>query len=226
MASLEEVLSLALEAPDPPVSGQELVDYVGGRRELTELLSGMDGPPDPKDFRAPGARARDGFSSPEAEAEYKALSMRWRTAARKAQRADTEGREGKQRRGVSGRGFLTPEQRFRLWQAGSDRRLAAFREHGALARMIAAVRVDTTSARAHGAKARLKSMPSGGPAVEISAEEMSEVINLVRQEGIGEAAAAFTNAFMESYGWTPDDFEIEDVVGFKLWPANEDEPAE
>lgn len=212
MADLGDRIGGALFEPGPVPSGGALVGYAGGRRALTEALSGMDGPPRPGDF---GGRDTD---------DFRAANNRWRSASRRAQRADEAGAPGKQRRRTPAE-RLTPAQRGRLEERAAAAKVEEISSRGMRARMKVRMSVDTPNARGRGA-VRTRVMPSGGPGVLIDAATTREILEDARERGDEVAADLFRPAFFIAYGGGLEDLplEIEDVIWLKVWPNGEPEP--
>lgn len=204
--SLEAALAPSFAAEPVPTEAAALVRYAGGRRELTRQLSGMDGPP------PTSLRSRD----PE---RYERERTRWRTASRRAQRWDTEGKEGKQRRATP---QVAESEARTLRRVASERKRVAARHNGLRARLYARVRISSPKAK-RGGDERDREMPAGGPGVYIDRDTVAEVLDALRDDR--EAAAEdFLAAFWESYGMPPE-AEIVAVYRLKIWPEGRREPA-
>lgn len=203
-------LGPALRSDPVPSSGADLVRYAGGRRALAEQLSGMSGPPAKGDYRTPD--------------EWKSASTRWRTASRRAQRLDEEGRAGKQRRGTSKGADLTPAQKRRLRREATRRKREQMIERGMRARLYALVRTDTPKAGGS-SNTRERTMPAyPSPGVLLDKAMVRDVLESLEEGETDAAADEFIPAFFESYGVDPETLEIEEVHWLKVWPEGEREP--
>lgn len=199
MASLAALLPGALVAQAPPGDGPGVVAYVGGREALYRALSGLE--------RAP---RRTDYSD---YALYRADYTRWRSAQRRAQRADPAGREGKQRRS-STRFTMTPEQSLRVRAAATDRRARLFRRSGGRARMRCRYQVSQT--------VQSGTVPSGGPGALLGSAVMREVLDAVHAGDDESAAAIFEPAFWEAYELPA--ARLVDVTWVRVWPPGDPEP--
>lgn len=194
-----ERLAAAWSAGPPPVNGRELVSYVGGKRALQEVLSGMDGPP-----------PRRNYSSVE---EYKAASNQWRSAGRRAQRYAAP--EGRQRRELA---RLDTEQRAAVEELADVRKFDEIERHGLRARLKCQVTIDSPNARG-GSDKRLRTIPSGGPGVLIPGPVARRILDADE----GTQQALFLGAFIEAYGLPPG-ADLDDVWWVKIWPEGDAEP--
>lgn len=209
--SLAAALEGGIFDPGPvPSSGAELVKYAGGKAALTRQLSGMNGPPRRADYADPMA--------------YKAASVKWRSASRRAQRADDSGKPGKQRRGVS-KTTLSPEQRGRVREAAEDRKLSQAVRRGMRARMKARLVAPSPNLRGRQDE-RTRTVPASGPGVLIPGDVVAEIMRDLEDGDDGRAAYLFMGAFFEAYGAPelmvePDSGAVQWLV---MWPDGEPEP--
>lgn len=208
MAWVDERIAGAMIAPAPPGTGPALVRYAGGRRALTEQISGMSGPP-----------KKSAYDSPEA---WKVASTRWRTASRRAQRADDAGKAGKQVRGQSKGVRLSSAESRRVRGAATRRKLDVIERRGFRVRFTATVAVKSpTAGRAN--DVRLRTMPAGGPGALITSPEADEILDAIRDGDTVTAGGLLLDAFWEAYGM-PEDTQILDVRALSIWPEGAAEP--
>jgi len=195
--TLGDALGPALAAPPVPSNGPELVRSAGGRLDLARQLSGMDHSPRRRDY-------------PDDDSHQEARK-KWRSAQRTAQRwADGTRTPGKS---------LTPALKGRL------RRRARIERHAALVRDGARARVKATIVVASGGgdDVRTRTVPSGGPGVVVSPDQMETIFDLLDEGDPEGAAAELWDAFVE-FGM-PEGSSVESVVWLRVWPASEPEPA-
>lgn len=201
-------VSTAINTPAPPPrDGPAFVRWAGGRRQVAELLSGMSGPPRKADYADDGS--------------YQAARTRWRTASRRAQRMDDEGKPGKQRRGAP---RLTPVARERVDELERDRRFARFVLNGARVRLTVTVRINTPDPRKPD-ETRTREIPSGGPGELVPAEEVADVLGLLESRDPSDAELALVDYVLVEYFGEGIDAEVEDVISVKVWPDGDPEPA-
>lgn len=194
---LEDVLGGALNAGPVPADGRRLVEYAGGRRALTEQLSGLPGPPRRGDYRDPE--------------RYETDARRWRSSSQAALRYSKGARSPK----------IAPAQKSRVRRAANAAKRATIQRRGLRTRLYARVRVDSPGKR--GGDERDRQMPSGGPGVYIGPSEVTEVLDDLGNQEIGDATEEFAAAFLASYGFP--DAEIVSVTRLKVWPEGTAEPA-
>lgn len=215
MADVLQLLADAMEAPAVPSDPDDLVEYAGGKRALTQALSGLDHSPRRKEY-PDGARG---------DAAYKRDYTKWRTASRRAQRGTGEGREGKQRRGTKEGSRLTEEQKRTLRERATERKVDEITKNGLRARMYAKMRRGSPGKK--GEPARWREIPAGGPGVFISASDADDILAEILLEGNEEAAAEFfTQDILANYfgQGAEDQWEVEEVQWLKIWPEGEPEP--
>lgn len=213
IGDLADALAAGLEDPGPvPTSGPELVKFAGGRAELTRVLSGMNGPPRRADYADP--------------AQYQAARTRWRTASRRAQRWDDEGKAGKQARGRSRPVALSEGQRERIREEAQDRRLLGLWKNGARVRLELLMRVPSPGPGKRQEPPRLRVLPAGGPGEWIPPGTLEPILATAAQGDDERAGMMLLEAFGEAYDFDLlETAEIEEVVRVKIWPEGTREPA-
>jgi hypothetical protein len=193
--SLENSLGGALSAGPVPPDGAALVRYAGGRRALTEQLSGLPRPPRRGDYR-------------DAE-RYETDARRWRSASQAALRYSKGARTPR----------IPREAQSRIRRAATAAKRAAIAQRGLRVRMYAEVTVGSPGKRGD---TRARVMPSGGPGVLIAADDAGELESLLRADP-AEAAEMFAEEFFEDYGMPESHIGV--VYWVKFWPEGSAEPA-
>lgn len=204
MADLEDVLNRSFNAPPVPSSGRALVDYAGGRRAATELVSGLDHPPRRGEYRS--------------DAAFDADRRKWNNAARSAQRWSTEA--GQRRASPK----VTPAQKAKFRREANRRKREEGGRRGMNARLKARIIIHSPGVGKRD-DSRVRVLPSiNTPPVFIPASTVEEILDELGDGDAGEAAQSFLGAFLEIYGLDPD-VDLGDVHWLKLWPTGTPEPA-
>lgn len=198
--SLEGDLAIALMNPGPvPTDGRDLVRYAGGRRALTEQLSGMTGPPKRSEHTPAG---------------YAAASRRWTTAQRSVQRY-ARGERGPR---------LDPEKRERIRHGAAVRRPAAMARNGMRMRLRARTVVKSPTARRGVDQSRMRDLPATGNGVYIPPDKVQDIFEAIRQVGVEGGAKIWLSAFFDEYGM-PAGTQVDGMEWVHVWENGADEPA-
>lgn len=196
--------ALTRAEPMPRNDGAELVRYMGGTREATRVLSGMD--------RGPTAAERR--ADPEGT---RAAYLAWRDASRQAQRW-AKGERGTKRDPV---GQLSEAQKRRARNENRTRRRAAAAGAGIRAQLTARIVIVSTGSGRRDSRARsITNGLDGRPGVLV--EGSPEILQALADGDTELAAELLHEGFLDGAGM-PEDTELEGA-SWTLWPDGEGQP--